>query len=284
VRNAADATDRPPAGAWLADQSGHVAGAEPQDGHGLLAERGEDEFARFAVGQWPAALRVDQPGERIGVGRFQLGDGAVQEEKARALEAARLQIEKQFGKGSLMKLGGNWTPVDVDVIPSGSILLDADNQGMMPLTELLLYAAARAQHVAEVIRPALETDAIVLCDRFTDATVAYQHSGRGIDRPTIDALNTLACQSVRPDLTVLMDCDVATGLARAKSRIETSSGPREERFELETLAFHQRVREGYLGLAAGERGRFLTISASGTIDEISGRIASHVLERLNAIC
>jgi len=165
-----------------------------------------------------------------------------------------------------------------------SILLDADNQGMMPLTELLLYAAARAQHVAEVIRPALETDAIVLCDRFTDATVAYQHSGRGIDRPTIDALNTLACQSVRPDLTVLMDCDVATGLARAKSRIETSSGPREERFELETLAFHQRVREGYLGLAAGERGRFLTISASGTIDEISGRIASHVLERLNAIC
>ena len=161
-----------------------------------------------------------------------------------------------------------------------SILLDADNRGMVPLSELLLYAAARAQHVAEVILPALESDGIVLCDRFTDATIAYQHCGRGIDRPTIDELNRLACQTLRPDLTVLMDCDVALGLARAKDRIEAASGPREERFELETLAFHQRVRDGYLQLAAREPDRFLTVSASGTIDEISDRIASKVLERL----
>jgi dTMP kinase len=165
-----------------------------------------------------------------------------------------------------------------------AILLDAGNQSMLPLTELLLYAAARAQHVAEVIRPALESDTIVLCDRFTDATLAYQHSGRDIDRTTIDTLNSLACQTIRPDLTVLMDCDVATGLARAKSRIEAASGPREERFELETMAFHQRVRDGYLKLAADEPGRFLTVSASGTIDEISARITAQVLERINAIC
>jgi len=164
-----------------------------------------------------------------------------------------------------------------------SILLDADNQGMVPLAELLLYAAARAQHVAEVIVPALESDAIVLCDRFTDATIAYQHCGRGIARPTIDVLNSLACQSIRPDLTVLMDCDVAIGLARAKSRIEAASGPREERFELETLAFHQHVRDGYLQLAAEEADRFLTVNASGTIEEISHRIATQVLERINAI-
>jgi dTMP kinase len=161
-----------------------------------------------------------------------------------------------------------------------TILLDADNRAMVPLTELLLYAAARAQHVSEVIMPALASDAIVLCDRFTDATLAYQHSGRGIDRSTIDALNNLACQTVRPDLTVLIDCDVATGLARARSRIEAASGPREERFELEASAFHQRVRDGYLELAAGEPGRFLTVSASGTIGEISDRIALQVLERL----
>jgi dTMP kinase len=161
-----------------------------------------------------------------------------------------------------------------------SILLDADNQGMVPLTELLLYAAARAQHVAEVIIPALESGAVVLCDRFTDATVAYQHNGRGIECGTIDALNTLACQSVRPDLTVLIDCDVASGLARAKSRIEAASGPREERFELEKLSFHQRVRDGYLQLAANEAGRFLTVSAGGTIDEISEAIAAQVLDRL----
>jgi dTMP kinase len=165
-----------------------------------------------------------------------------------------------------------------------SILLDGENQAMVPLTELLLYAAARAQHVAEVIRPALNSDTIVLCDRFTDATRAYQHSGRGIDRRTIDTLNSLACQTLRPDLTVLMDCDVATGLARAKSRIEAASGPREERFELETMAFHQRVRDGYLGLASDEPDRFLTVSASGTIEEISDRIAAQVLERINAIC
>ena len=161
-----------------------------------------------------------------------------------------------------------------------AILLDADNQAMLPLTELLLYAAARAQHVAEVIVPALASGAIVLCDRFSDATIAYQHFGRGIARPTIDTLNSLARQSIRPDLTVLMDCDVATGLARAKSRIAATSGPREERFELETLSFHQRVRDGYLQLATDEAGRFLTISANGTIDEISDRIATQVLERL----
>jgi len=165
-----------------------------------------------------------------------------------------------------------------------SILLDADNRGMVPLTELMLYAAARAQHVAEIILPALESDAIVLCDRFTDATLAYQHFGRGIDRSVIDTLNSLACCSVRPDLTVLMDCDVATGLARAKNRIEATSGPREERFELEALTFHQHVRDGYLQLAAEQVERFLKVSASGTIDEISAMITEQVLERLNAVC
>jgi len=164
-----------------------------------------------------------------------------------------------------------------------SILLDADNQGMVPLTELLLYAAARAQHVAEVIVPSLESDAIVLCDRFTDATIAYQHCGRGIDRPTIDALNSLACQSIRPDVTFLRDCDVAIGREGAKVGFGAASGPREERFELETLAFHQRVRDGYLQLAAGETERFLTVNASGTIEEISHRITTQVLERVNAI-
>ncbi|MDA8429255.1 MAG: dTMP kinase [Geobacteraceae bacterium] len=161
-----------------------------------------------------------------------------------------------------------------------SILLDAENKGMQSLTELLLYAAARAQHVAEVIMPALASGAVVLCDRFSDATIAYQHNGRGIERTTIDDLNTLACQSLRPDLTVLIDCDAALGLARAKSRIEAASGPREERFELEQLSFHQRVRDGYLQLAAAEPDRFLTVSAGGTIAEISGVIATQVLNRL----
>jgi dTMP kinase len=161
-----------------------------------------------------------------------------------------------------------------------SILLDAENRDMVPLTELFLYAAARAQHVSEVIKPALAEGTIVLCDRFTDATVAYQHYGRGIDRSTIDILNVLACQSLSPDLTVLMDCDAATGLSRAKSRIAASSGPKEERFELEQLPFHQRVRDGYLQQAACDPERFMTVSADGTIDEIAATIATKILTKL----
>lgn len=169
-----------------------------------------------------------------------------------------------------------------------SILLDADNHEMQPLTELLLYAAARAQHLAEVVVPALESGSIVLCDRFSDATIAYQHYGRCIDRRTIDDLNGLACQSTRPDLTILIDCDVSTGLARAKNRIAAGSGPREERFELEEISFHQRVRNGYLDLAASEPHRFVTISADGSVAEISRTIAVQVLGRIKdgsrAVC
>ena len=161
-----------------------------------------------------------------------------------------------------------------------SILLDAENHAMQPLTELLLYAAARAQHVNEVILPALQSGALVLCDRFTDATVAYQHNGRCLERTTIDTLNTLACQSVQPDLTILMDCDVTLGLSRAKSRIEAGSGPREERFELENQLFHQRVRDGYRQQAAAESARFIVIDAGGTIDEIADEIAVQVVKRV----
>lgn len=163
-----------------------------------------------------------------------------------------------------------------------TILLDADNRGLFPLAELLLYAAARAQHVCEVIIPALKSGSIVLCDRFTDATIAYQSVGRGIERSTIDCLNSLACQTLRPDLTVLIDCEAAVGLARARSRIEAQSGPREERFELEALAFHERVRDGYLAIARQEPRRFITVDGCGAIEEIAASIAGQVLQnRLN---
>lgn len=161
-----------------------------------------------------------------------------------------------------------------------AILLDAENRALSPLAELMLYAAARAQHVTEVISPALEAGNIVLCDRFCDATVAYQSFGRGIDRGIIDGLNLQACQGVKPDLTVLVDCDPAIGLERARRRIEASSGPREERFELEALPFHQRVRAGYQQLALEEPGRFLIIDGSDGIEEIFAAITSQLLARI----
>ena len=161
-----------------------------------------------------------------------------------------------------------------------TILLDAENRAMSPLAELMLYAAARAQHVSEVISPALGAGNVVLCDRFCDATVAYQSFGRGIDREVIDTLNVHACQGVSPDLTVLVDCDPSLGLERARRRIEASSGPREERFELEELAFHKRVRAGYLKLAADQPERFLIINGSDSIEAIFAAISAQVLTRI----
>lgn len=161
-----------------------------------------------------------------------------------------------------------------------AILLDADNSEMSPLTELMLYAAARAQHVSEVIVPALNGGDVVLCDRFCDATVAYQSFGRGIDRGIIDSLNSHACRGVSPDLTVLLDCDPSLGLARARQRIEESKGPREERFEMEEIAFHQRVSSGYQQLAVEMPHRFIIIEGDDTVEDISTMIAVQVLARI----
>jgi dTMP kinase len=161
-----------------------------------------------------------------------------------------------------------------------SILLDAENRALSPLAELMLYGAARSQHVTEVISPALAAGQTVLCDRFSDATVAYQSFGRGIERDVIDTLNRYACHGTTPDLTVLVDCDPLIGLERARRRIEASSGPREERFELEALPFHQRVRAGYRQLALEQPGRFVMIDGSGSIETIFASISRQVLPRI----
>lgn len=161
-----------------------------------------------------------------------------------------------------------------------TILLDAENSDMTPLAELMLYAAARAQHVSDIIIPTLNSGGVVLCDRFCDATIAYQSFGRGIDRAVIDLLNTHACQGVTPDLTVLIDCEPSVGLARARQRIESSNGPREERFELEAPMFHKRVREGYHSLATEKAQRFVIIEGDGSIEDISTMIAVQILARI----
>jgi dTMP kinase len=161
-----------------------------------------------------------------------------------------------------------------------AILLDAQNSAIVPLSELLLYAAARAQHVQEVIVPALERDEIVLCDRFTDATVAYQGHGRGLDLKTIEQLNRLATGGVEPKLTLLIDCPVETGISRARARIELSHGPREERFELESLRFHERVRDGYLALAKAFPERFVVVDGSGDVEQTEARVIAALSGRL----
>lgn len=160
-----------------------------------------------------------------------------------------------------------------------SILLDAGNRAMTPLAELLLYAAARAQHVAEVIAPALTAGSIVLCDRFTDATLAYQGFGRGLDHATISSLNLLARDTYTPDLTLLFDCPAEVGLSRAVSPVD-EQGIKEERFELESLEFHRKVRAGYLELARLEPDRFRVIDANRDIASIAEEVAAIVLKRI----
>jgi len=161
-----------------------------------------------------------------------------------------------------------------------AILLDAQNSAITPLSELLLYAAARAQHVREVIVPALERDEIVLCDRFTDATIAYQGHGRELDLATIGELNRLATGGVAPELTVLIDCPVQVGLSRALARIESASGAREERFELESVRFHERVRAGYLSLAAASPERFVVIDGSGDVAQTEKLVVAALATRV----
>jgi dTMP kinase len=161
-----------------------------------------------------------------------------------------------------------------------AILLDAENKVITPLTELLLYAAARAQHVEEVIVPALTRGDIVLCDRFTDATVAYQGNGRQLDLATIEQLNRLATGGQEPRLTVLIDCPVEIGLGRALSRIESTQGAREERFELESVRFHERVRDGYLKLASAFPERFVIVDGSGDVEQTEKLVISALSSRL----
>jgi dTMP kinase len=141
---------------------------------------------------------------------------------------------------------------------------------MDPLSELLLMFAARAQHVAEVIRPALAAGTWVVSDRFTDASYAYQGGGRGLNRDVIRALEGAVQAGLEPDLTLLLDAPVDLGLARAKNR-----GP-SDRFESETLAFFQRVRSAYLDQAERHPQRFRIVDASRTLDAVQEEIARHL--------
>lgn len=144
-----------------------------------------------------------------------------------------------------------------------SILLSPDIESPVAMAELLIIFAARAQHLTTVIEPALAAGKWVLCDRFTDATYAYQGWGRNIDQRAIASLEQLVQGARRPDLTVLLDMDPSLGLARAKERAEL------DRFEQEELAFFNRVREGYLARAKEEPARWLIVDASKTLDEVT---------------
>jgi dTMP kinase len=158
-----------------------------------------------------------------------------------------------------------------------AILLDPESH-LDRVAELFLFAASRRQHVVDLIRPALQGGQVVLCDRFTDSTLAYQGFGRVIDLDQLRTLNAWATDSLLPDLTLLFDLPEEVGLSRARSRNAVAT-PHEGRFEAEDLRFHRRVREGYLSLAVAEPQRFVKIDADGTPDEVFERMIAKLTER-----
>jgi dTMP kinase len=148
---------------------------------------------------------------------------------------------------------------------------------LTPLTELLLFLAARAQQVAEIMIPALKSGKWVICDRFSDATFAYQGYGRSIDLASIQKLNEIATQRLKPDITVLLDLDVDIGIRRALSAKKEFAGcSNGDRMEQQYKKFHRSVREGYLQLARKEPNRIKVVPVSGSIEEIHNTVVSLV--------
>jgi len=149
------------------------------------------------------------------------------------------------------------------------VLLDPESSNLDPIAELLLYNADRVQHVREVIQPALAAGKIVICDRYVDATRSYQGVARRLDADLVETLHRLLVDDLNPDLTFLLDLPPDQGLRRAWAQIDSGArSDHETRFEKEALAFHARVREGYLRLAGNEPDRFVIIDAAVSLEEV----------------
>ena len=178
---------------------------------------------------------------------FEGGEGSGKSVQARALYR-RLS---QLAIPALLTQEPGGTPLGKKI----ARWLKWEKTAISPLSELLLFNASRAELVAEVIQPSLENGKIVICDRYADSTAAYQSYGRGLDLKTVKSINHTATQGLEPDLTLLLDMPAETGLARKRVQ-------KQDRFEREALAFHQRVRESYLKMAANDPKRWLVVDAS----------------------
>jgi dTMP kinase len=167
-----------------------------------------------------------------------------------------------------------------------NLLLDTSTSDLSPMAELALMFASRVQHIQEIIQPALAEGRVVLCDRFTDSTEAYQGGGRKLGSEPVLALHRILCGNLQPDLTILMDSDVAASVKRARrrniARVSGDGGGDENRFEQESRAFFGRVRNAYLAIAAREPQRVVVVNARGTPEETHKQILETVRRKLKA--
>lgn len=194
------------------------------------------------------------------------------------------------GKTTQIKMAGEYLsskhiPFIITEEPGGvplgleirKILLNESSFAICAESEVFLFSAARSQHVRDVILPTLKENKIVLCDRFSDATIAYQGFGRGLDIHFIQKINETSTGKLKPDMTLLFDAPVEVGLKRALRRISRFEGvSKEDRFEREDLIFHEKVRGGYLSLARNEPERFKIIDGTKSIDEVHREVCSHI--------
>jgi dTMP kinase len=165
------------------------------------------------------------------------------------------------------------------------VLLDSSTDGLAPLAEMALMFASRVQHIAEVIEPALAAGNVVLCDRFTDSTEAYQGSGRKLGSEPVCELHRVLCGNLQPDLTILLDSNPHASVSRARRRNKRNSKAAnrshdENRFEQETRAFFGRVRDGYAAIARRELGRVVMVDARGTPAQTHQKIVEVVRKKL----
>jgi dTMP kinase len=206
---------------------------------------------------------------------FEGGDGSGKTTQLRLLESYLISQ----GKVCLSTREPGGTPLGKMI---RRVLLEVGKKEIFTPTELFLYLADRSQHVREVIQPALESGKLVLCDRFTDSTLAYQGYGRRVDLEMLRRLNQVASCGILPDLTFLLDCPVQVGLSRTTKRTAGMdfSKAREDRFEREQIDFHEKVRQGFLDLARAENERIYILDASRSIQEIHEEIKKIVGEKI----
>jgi len=195
---------------------------------------------------------------------FEGPDGSGKSTQARLLA----QHLREAGRDVLESVEPGGTPIGQQI---RRILLDPANKELTTTAEALLMFAARAQNVDQWILPALDAGKVVISDRFTDSSIAYQGSGRGLGWEAVYELDRIACRGLKPDLTICIDIDTATGLARAVAR-ESAARP-ELRFEEQAIEFHHKVREAYHELARREPGRFRLIDGRGTPDDVAARVS-----------
>lgn len=190
--------------------------------------------------------------------------------KSTQIERIRTLLETHNGRVILTREPGG-TVISEKI---REIILDNDHVEMVPMTEALLYAAARAQHVAEVIKPALERGESVICDRFIDSSIAYQGYGRGLGNTCVRDINQYAVMDCMPDITFLMKVDPGVSKARIQEK-------RQDRIEQEAEEFHYQVFCGYQAIEKEEPARVIGIDATGSIEEISAELQTHIERLLN---